>query len=194
MLRHLAVCSLLVLAAPAFAEEAQPAPGTSSLDPSFKGKGSVTDASPQRRRPLISVFLGLPAWYWGYGGVPFSLGGRYLLPILHDGFAPTLNDSFSVEFGADFIGLGRSAFAVSIGIPAELMWALHITPKFAAYLKAGIALELNFGDWSGFGAGRGFISAGPIVGIGGWYAISDGLRLRLELGYPGLKIGLGFPT
>jgi len=186
------VCASLT-ATPALADEDKPASSSGSLDPSLRGPGSLSDASPQRRHPMISLFVGFPAGYFGYGGVPFSVGGRYLQPILHDGFVPTINDSFSVEIGADLYVLGASRFGAAIGIPIELMWALHFSQKFAGYLKLGAALELRFlGDWC-WGGFCSAIGAGIVAQLGIMYRLTDTITLRVELGYPGLKLGLGFP-
>ncbi len=142
---------------------------------------------------MISAFVGVPAWYWGYGGFPFSIGGRFYQPILHDGLVPSINDSIGLEFGADFIGIGSRVFGGLIGIPLEALWAFHFTPNLAAYFKLGIALEVRFGSWCWGGVCGGAVTAGPIAGLGVWYKVSDAIFLRLEVGYPGLKIGLGFP-
>jgi hypothetical protein len=196
-MRTLFFVSLLAsatLASPARADDEKPAEGSSSgsLDPSLRGPGSLSDGSPKRRDRMISVFLGLPAVYWGYGGVPFSLGGRYLHPILHDGFVPQLNDSFSLEAGVDLFLLGRRDFGFALSIPVEAMWALHFTPKFAGYLKLGVSLDFRFGDWCWFGR-CGAVWPEFIGGLGIMYKLTDALVLRVELGYPGLKLGLGFP-
>jgi hypothetical protein len=187
------VLSVSFLGSPsALADNAKPA---ASLDSSFRGPGSLADASPQRRHPMLSLFLGFPAGYFGYGGVPFSIGGRYLQPILHDGFVPSLNDSFSVEFGADLYALGHLRyFGAAIGIPVEAMWALHFSEKLSGYLKLGASIELRFlGEWCWGGICNGFVGAGIVAQLGVMYRISDALTLRAEIGYPGLKVGLGFP-
>lgn len=195
-MRSFALATVLVVSsfssATALADDAKPA---ASLDPSFRGPGSLSDASPQRRHPMLSLFIGFPAGYFGYGGIPFSIGGRYLQPILHDGFVPSVNDSFSIEIGADLYALGASRFfGAMLAIPIEAMWALHFSQKFAGYLKLGAAIELRFlGDWCWGGVCNGIVGAGIVAQLGIMYAITDAIMLRVELGYPGLKVGLGFP-
>jgi hypothetical protein len=182
-----------VAASVAHADDAKPS-SSGGIDPSLRGPGSLSDASPQRRKSMISIFLGLPAGYWGYGGIPFSIGGRYLQPILHDGFVPTINDSFSLEAGVDLFALGASRFGALLAIPIEATWALHFSTKFAGYLKLGAQLELRFlGDWCWGGVCGGFLGAGFIGQLGIMYQLTDAITLRVEVGYPGLKLGLGFP-
>ncbi len=182
-------------AAPAFADDEKPASSGAGLDPSLRGPGSLSDASPKRRHPMISLFVGLPAIYWGYGGFPLSVGGRYLQPILHDGFVPSINDSVSIEVGADLYAISRLTWGLGLAIPVEALWALHFSPKFAGYLKLGIAIELRFGDWCWGNVCTGALGIVPVpVGaLGIMYDLTEALTLRVELGYPGLKVGLGFP-
>lgn len=197
-MRSLSLALLLALSAlssTALADDDKPASSGGSIDPSLRGPGSLSDASPQRRHPMISLFVGLPAAYWGFGGVPFSVGGRYLQPILHDGFVPSLNDSFSIEAGVDLYAIGRSVFGFGFAVPIEAMWALHFSQKFSGYLKLGVALELRFGDWCWGNVCGGALGIAPgfIGNIGIMYKLTEGLTLRVEAGYPGLKLGLGFP-
>ncbi len=164
-----------------------------SGDPSFRDRGGLLDASSQRRPQMLSIFLGFPYSYYYYG-FPLGISGRYYFPVLHDGFVPTINDSFGLEVGADLLLVGRNGFSTFLAIPIEAMWALHFFPKFAMYLKLGAALEFRLGRacgpkecFEGFGVG-----AYPIGTLGFWYAFTDTVRLRFELGYPWVKIGLGF--
>jgi hypothetical protein len=164
-----------------------------SGDPSFRDRGGLLDASAQRRPSMLSFFIGFPYAY-SYYGFPLGISGRYYAPVLHDGFIPTVNDSFGIEFGADLALYSRGGFATFLAIPIEAMWALHFFPKFAMYLKLGVALDFRLGRacnrnecYDGFGVG-----AYPIGTLGFWYALSDVVRLRFELGYPWIKIGLGF--
>jgi hypothetical protein len=192
----LAIVLATSFAAPtAFADDDKPASSGGSVDPSLRGPGSLSDASPQRRHPMLSFFVGFPAGYWGYGGIPFGVGARYLQPILHDGFVPSLNDSFSVEAGVDFYALGAARFGAALAIPIEAMWALYFSTKFSGYLKVGAALEIRFaGDWCwGNGPCGGLLAAGLIAQLGIMYRITDAITLRAELGYPGLKVGIGLP-
>ncbi len=181
-----------VLAFTAVASEG-PTANNVGLDPSLRGPGALDDRSPQHRPQLISVFLGIPAWYGGYGGFPFSVGGRFFQPILHDGLIPEANDSIGIEVGADFLGIGARPFAGLFSIPIELMWAFHFTPRLAAYVKLGVALEIRFTSWCWGGVCGTGAAAGPIADLGVWFKATDSIYLRLELGYPGVKLGVGFP-
>lgn len=159
----------------------------------WRRSGALLDRSPQRRSQMLSIFLGLPYGYYYYG-FPFGVSGRYLIPILHDGFIPSVNDSFSIEFGLDLSGAVGSSFYPILGIPVEVMWQFHFTQKFSAYAKVGAVLEINFVPYCNVGGVlcRGPVSASPIGNVGLMYKFSEKVSFRAEVGYPWVKVGLGF--
>jgi len=196
-MRRIALCLSLALLTPVAASAQSEGGGrpAQSLDPSFRRPGALMDASPQRRPNMLAVFVGFPYSYWGWGGVPLGVSGRYYLPLLHDGFIPTVNDSFGLDVGADvLLVFGPGVFFVDV--PAELMWALHFTPDVTGYMKLGVALELGFSGtttcWgnqciTGF---RPWVE--PVGALGVIIKLNQQLQLRLEGGYPWGKIGLNW--
>ncbi len=161
----------------------------------WRQPGALLDRSPQRRPHMFSFFLGFPYGYYGYvyGGVPFGLGVRYMIPLIHDGFVPSLNDSFNIEFGADFGGIATRVFYPIISIPVEVMWRLHFTSRFSGYVKVGAALEFNVVSYCTTAYPcRTLVSANVIANVGLIYRFTDTVSFRAEAGYPWLKVGLGF--
>lgn len=183
--------AVALIATPALADD----PPVESGGSSFRQSGSLLDRSHQRRSNMFSIFVGLPYGYYYYG-FPFSLSGRFLIPISHDGFIPAVNDSFSIEFGLDLSGAVGGRFYPVLGIPVEVMWAFHFTRKFAAYAKLGVALEFHFVPYECFGGfcgpARGVVGVSPIGNVGLIYKFSEKISFRAEAGYPWIKIGLGF--
>ncbi len=147
--------------------------------------GGLMDASPQERPHMLSFFLELPYYGYGFG---LGLGARYTLPIVKDGFIPTLNDSVELEFGLDtwFAFGGWFNFAV----PIEGRWTFHITPEFSAYGKVGVGLGGVVYTGNGFGY-SGFLWY-PSVNLGILYKLG-GVYLRAEVGAPALKVGIAIP-
>lgn len=192
-MRLLRTVSLLtvLLAMPVLADE--PTVTTESSDSAFKGPGAINDRSPQHRQQMLSFFVGIPWQYFGYG-FPFSVGGRYYIPIVHDGFIPALNDSFGIEFGADFFGTVGPyyGFGGFVSLPVEAMWQFHLTRDFSAYGKLGFAVQVHFGQ-NYFGNNLAYVTADLVAGAGIMYKVSSAVVLRAELGYNGAKIGIGFP-
>lgn len=165
--------------------EATPATGT--------GMG-LNDTGPHTRSSMLSIFGMLP---WGFGN---GIGGavRYTLPLMHDGFVDTLNDSVELEFGGD-IWFGSYSFGTlgygytGLAIPVEGRWSFHLNPKFSLYAKVSVGYYFNFFT-SNIEGVQGLNTGGVFVngGAGGLYALSDSLWLRGELGATGAKLGIGF--
>lgn len=183
--------AVFLLALPVAADDDKPSGDNGNV---FRAQGGLLDRSPKRRPQMLSVFLGLPYGYYYYG-FPFGIGGRYLIPLVHDGFIPALNDEFSIEFGLDLSAAAGTRFYSTLGVPVELMWNFHFSKKFAAYVKAGAVLEFNFVPYvctNQFNCGRGYVSASPIGNLGLIFRFSEKISFRAEVGYPWVKIGLGF--
>lgn len=184
-----------LMALPVMADDAPSKGSDTPSESTFRRSGALLDRSPQHRSQMLSIFLGLPYGYYYYG-FPFGIGGRYLIPIIHDGFLPAVNDSFSIEFGLDLSGAVGSRFYPTLGIPVEVMWAFHFTQKFAAYAKLGAVLEINFVPYvcSTVACGPLYapVSVKPIGNLGLIYKFSEKVSFRAEVGYPWIKVGLGF--
>lgn len=163
--------------------------------PSFNEAGGLYDTGTHERPQMLSLFGILP---WGYG-FGFGAAARYGIPILHDGFIPSLNDSFGVEFGADFwfasysygyLGANYSYGYKGLLLPVEAMWSLHFTPQLSAYAKLG--LGWNFYFWND--SVNNGLSGSGFWWNGAWgvnYQLKEKLWLRGELGITGLKGGVG---
>ena len=173
------------------AEEAPP-PSSSGGSSSLNGTDGLFDASNKTRKSMLSFFVGLPyggySGYGYYGGFPIGLGARFYLPIVPNGFIPSLNDSFGLEFGVDasfYLG-GFGGTGIGLGIPIEARWGFHLIPKLEVYGKVGFAL--------------GFFVV-PNYGVAFWpyavaqagvvYQITETIALRAEVGYPNIKVGIG---
>lgn len=182
-----------LLAAPVLAEEAKPVQSDTPNEATFRQSGALLDRSPQRRPMMLSFFLGVPYNYYYYG-FPFGLGARFMLPIVHDGFITTVNDSFGIEFGADLFGVAGTRFYPSLGVPIEVYWQFHFTKNFSAYAKIGAMLEINFvaygcttvacRNWTP-------VWFQPIGNVGIIYKFTEKVSFRAEVGYPWIKVGIG---
>ncbi len=180
-----------------------PPPPPSETGSSESGSGGsamrqgdgLFDTSSHHRSMMVSGFVGLPYGFYGgcYGGycggsIGFGLGGRFYIPIMHDGFVPAINDEFGIEFGIDFMPEffnGGSIFAFDI--PVQVMYDVHLVPKFDVYAKLGIAPAFYFGTYSGFYPYSIFAAS-----VGLRFRVTDSLYLRAEAGWPMLMVGLGF--
>jgi hypothetical protein len=184
-----AICAaLLVLPPPASAA----GKGAAST---LEGPGGLYDAGPQQRENVLSFFGSLP-WFAGVG---LGLGGRYMIPVVPEGFIGEINDSFEIELGADLwyaywrysgIRYGYLGVAAPVG---EMSWTFHFTKRFSSYVKLGLGWYWGFGNssFSVLDSAPGGLF--PVGGVGVNYKLSnDKMTLRAELANEGLKLGLGF--
>jgi hypothetical protein len=187
-----AVCAALTLALGVLAASPRTAAAQATEEP-----GGLKDASPHERPMMLSFFTGINYGYYASYGFPLTLGGRFYIPLVRDGFIRTLNDEFGIEFGLDlnfdFISdryhtvYGYDSTIFGIAFPVEAMYDFHFTRTFDAYVKAGFIFGGDFSDHLHDGFYFNFVSA-----VGLRWAMTDMLYLRAEAGYPWIKAGIGF--
>ncbi len=181
------LASVVFSSATSFAEDDSSQPRRSR----YRESGSLLDASDQHRDMQLAFFVGLPWSYWY--GFPIGLGARFYVPIVHNGFIPPVNDEFGIEFGADFWGaIVPSYFYANVDLPVDVKWNFHITDRFAAYAKAGLALQFYI-NRQGYCGGYGYcgvVGAYPSGALGIEYRVASKLLLRAEAG-TWVRIGLG---
>jgi len=155
--------------------------------------GGLMDASPQERPMMLSFFTGINYGHYAFYGFPLTLGGRFYIPLVPDGFIPSLNEEFGLEFGLDFnITFLSSNYTYNdstlfgFGVPVDVLWDFHITPTFDAYAKLGLVIAHGFSDraYGGF-----WWTIREAVGLR--LKITEGLYFRAEAGYPSIMAGLG---
>ena len=120
--------------------------------------------------------------------------------LIHDpGFK--LHDSLDLDLGLDYLSYwdsyhsGPYSYDVSeFDLHAGVIWNFWLTPKAALYPKVGLgyAFAHYSGNWD---PAYGHVDYGglyPELAVGGQLQLAPGLSLRGELGWAGLKVGLGF--
>lgn len=159
----------------------------------MRSSGGLLDSDTHTRKHMLSGFL-LAPYDYGFG---LGLALRYDLPLVHDGFIGKLNDSFSLEMGGDLYYAWYGYYGGSYGylnvvVPAvEARWTFHFTPQWEAYGKAGVGFRWrrfsdDYGpriraiDWFYWN-----------VAVGGLFNVTERLALRAELGYGGIRLGVG---
>ena len=181
LLARTALVSVLLVSALAFADEDDRDRGEYDRH----RQGFLLDSSPQSRPLLLSMHGVLPYHYFGYGGFPIGVGASLYLPILNNGFIPPVNDEFGLDFGADAFFFAGAPNGFGLWIPVSVLWTFHFSPSFSAYVKAGVALRFWPGD-------RYPLYPDFVGALGLSWMFSHSVGLRVEAGYPGLKLGLLF--
>jgi hypothetical protein len=148
-------------------------------------EGFLLDSSAQHRPFLLSVHGVLPYSRFGVGNFPIGAGVSFYIPLVANGFIPPVNDEFGLDFGGDAIFFPGYRNGFALWVPVSVLWTFHFTDTFSAYVKAGVALRFWPGD--SLPLYPDFVGA---IGLNWMFARSVGLRV--EAGYPGLKVGLLF--
>jgi hypothetical protein len=171
-----------------------PAPAYSSAPPTVSMGGGTAPALKG-----WSLWGILP---YGYGGTGIGVGARFMIPL--PGIKPLLvgssvRDNFALEFGADYLRwsfgyLTYGDYAVNEFLPAVgMMWNIWFNDNFVLYPK--VELGYRIAKVTGFPDGYSSPTYGGVywdIGGGVMYKLSNGLTLRGEVGYAGLKGGIGW--
>lgn len=130
-------------------------------------------------------------------GRGLAAGGRFGIPVVHNGFVKKINNAIYVNFGADlyFIdykhGGAKGVYAPAVGIPVTMHWEFYFTRSWTAFGEVGPTLFLHpavlKGDGWDWSPGHWFSA-----GVGGRYLLHETLALTLRLGSPYSSFGVSF--
>jgi len=155
---------------------------------------SITDTTAHQRPTDLSLLLHLPFYGFGFG---IGTQARFEIPVLHEGFIPSLNDSISVEpsFGIAYNSSGFDAFdynIITFSPAAYGLWSFWFSEKFRAYGGLGIGAAIGVVSGDNFGPSDSFsgLYLDPVVGL--FYNVAPGFALRAEMGAEGAKGGISF--
>jgi len=168
--------------------------------------GSIKDNGPHVRPMMASAQLYTP-WRFGFG-VGLKLGLE--IPLVHNGFIPSINNSFSIEpnfglawnnynNGYTFRGFGGSfdddlaAMEYSPGV--SVLWSFYFSSQFRAYAAVHTGLTIVAPYYTGPGDGKytgdNYIRFHFELAPGIVYKLSEKVALRAELGWwSGIKGGV----
>jgi hypothetical protein len=141
----------------------------------------------------------------GYAsGAGFGLGVRASIPIVRNGFVPSINNSVAIGFGVDFAHYGRGDFCRDGGplpdcdrsridgfnefyFPVVLQWNFFLSRNWSVFGEPGIAL--NYHAWEG----PRDLDIDPFVFfLGGRFHFSEKITLTMRIGYPAFSVGASF--
>lgn len=186
----LAVAAACSIATAAFAEDPPPPPTPPAEESSNPGGGGIRssggllDASTYDSRPmLLSLHFTLPYAHFFFGSIPIGGGASFYIPIVKNGFIPSLNEEFGIDFGADAILYLGYVNPFALYLPVGVQWKFHILPKLEVYAKLGFLARLWFGYVN-------FFNPDAYGAVGLHYMLSKGFGLKVEVGYPGLRAGI----
>jgi hypothetical protein len=151
--------------------------------------GGIMDTRVHTRDPDISALFWLP---WAYYSIGIGGQVRFEIPILPDGFIPSINDEFTLEpsFGiaAGCLSCGGTVTELAPALYAN--WRFHFTPEFDAYF--GLGGGVNIALVTGIGSATAFnIYIDPCVGVTYRFP-SSSFAFRGQIGREGLMAGFSF--
>ncbi len=139
-----------------------------------------------------------PSWF----GVGLATGVRLGIPLLKNGFVPTLNNAVYLSVGADFYFIryrrccgvdNDRVYGPGFGFPVALHWEFYFTEKLSAFAEVGANIfigpwvfddaadDLRFGHYPG---------AWILFAVGGKFWINDNFALQVRLGTPYAAFGI----
>jgi hypothetical protein len=142
---------------------------------------------------------------WASDG--FGAGARFSIPVVKNGFVPSINNSVAVSFGLDYLRFSGCyttfgnrtvgcAGASFILFPVAMQWNFWLSPRWSVFGEPG--LYIYHGIYDDFCAGLVGCSAPSrtsldlLLAAGGRFHFNDTVALTLRVGYPTLSLGVSF--
>jgi len=147
------------------------------------------------------------------GSTGVGLGGRATIPVVKNGFVPSINNSVGVGFGLDWLHYNAcyyySTFLYnacdnlnSFWFPVVMQWNFFLATHWSVFGEPGLSIVYqNFGNYycqasNGVGvvcpAGPNRVVVEPVIFFGGRYHFSESAALVLRIGWPYASFGVSF--
>jgi hypothetical protein len=159
-------------------------------------------------------------WSWThYDYAPndgFGLGARFSIPIVQNGFVPSINNSVAIGFGVDWLHYsgagcydyygphGPNGPCYDVGdanylfFPVVMQWNFFVAHQWSVFGEPGLVIYHGWFDYCA-GAPAGYNCGNPTstgvdfaFWIGGRYHFNEHVALVLRIGYPTFSFGVSF--
>ena len=136
-----------------------------------------------------------------FGGTALGLGGRAAIPLVRNGFIPSINNSVAIGFGLDVLwlqscyrGYPGGCSATSLELPVVLQWNFFVAERWSVFGEPGLFLYHDFlpNCPAGVPACPNATGVYPAIYAGGRYHLSDSVSLTMRLGWPAFSFGVSF--
>lgn len=162
---------------------------------SSRGGLIIKDTSPHRRPMAISGMAYVPWWY----GIGIGFSAAFEIPIMHDGFLPNLNDSFSIEpsFGfayVDYYSSWDDDYALLFRPAVAALWSFYLKENLRVYgiVNFGYTRLNRYWKNSTIDDSRGYNYFYGEAGAGVFWSFAERWAVRGEVAFHGIRGGISF--
>jgi hypothetical protein len=136
-----------------------------------------------------------------YGSAGFGIGARFGIPIVSNGFVPTINNSVAISFGFDWLHYAGCYYrgdctADYFDFPVTMQWNFYVSEHWSVFGEPGLFIYHGFidnrCDIAGCIGGPQETGVLPAFFVGARYHFNDTVSLTMRLGYPTTSIGVSF--
>jgi hypothetical protein len=111
-----------------------------------------------------------------------GIGFRGTIPIVHNGFVSSINNSVGIGFGIDVDPIRH---ADKFAIPVVMQWNFWLSTHWSVFGEPGVAIQAG----SGRDPDR---PVRPVIYAGGRLHFTEAIALTLRVGYPDVAVGISF--
>jgi hypothetical protein len=147
-------------------------------------------------------------------GEGLGIGLRATIPVMQNGFVPTINNSIGVSFGVDWLhywgndhalgacsrwelGPGGTNICTEVGgeiggpsnyllFPLAMQWNFWLVEKFSAFGEPGLTFYWEKGRYQS----NSDFGVTPLLQVGGRWHFMPRSTLTLRIGYPNISLGV----
>jgi hypothetical protein len=172
--------------------------GNALADDTIKNPGDHPSYSVEVEPHLL---VGFDNIYYNNG---YGIGARFGIPIVENGFVPSINNSVAIGFGVDFLHYdycyvrGVNCSANALLFPVVMQWNFYVAQKWSVFGEPGLYFYKFFFDSGACDNIRipcsepTAFGLRPAVYVGARYYFSEHITLTMRIGYPTFSIGVSF--
>lgn len=147
---------------------------------------------------------------WASNG--YGVGARFSIPIVQNGFVPSINNSVAISFGLDYLRYSGCYFsnrafgntdygcgASFLLFPVAMQWNFWLSPRWSVFGEPGLYIYHGIYDdfcndprFGGACSQPSRTSLDFLFHAGGRFHFNDTVALTLRVGYPTVSFGVSF--